>query len=409
MNNEKNTKEVKNFKTNFIVTIVLLDLITIIVLYNIMPIIQGYPPYSENLLFQEKVQTLTHIQQYSGVLIIGIILNLISMKIYMKNIYKYMNKYNRKEKMNYETILKARKDCINVPYKLTIFQFAGILILGLILNFVMLAKFFAVIKFTLMIISLASINSLLILVLSKKMLYNILESTYTINNNYELHNGYRIKNSLSLQIQIMPFIFVVLIIISLIGYSKAMSKEGNAISNYYEAYIEANESKLKNITEEELKAFLKEIPLYNENNYFFIIEPGDKNIYVSKEGGEVSSFVIDYRDFFYDRTEGRLYEKFGVDEQLYAKKIVDENNKIWYIGFKFEVIDYELFEYYIIMDIIVIVLYIILSYIWAKSMSKNTNRISKKLKEILDSEEINKDKILPIMSNDEIRRLIILL
>lgn len=398
----KNTKQVKKFKTKFISSIFLLDLITIIILYLIMPTIQGYPPYSEDFAFQAKVQPLTHIEQYTAILLIGMTLNIISLKLYMKRIYAYINKTDKKEDIKYEEILKVRKDCINVPYKLALFEFFGILILGLLLNLVMLAQPFAVVKFTLMIISLASITALSVLIISQKYLYNILESTYIKDKRYERNNGIRIKNSLSLQIQMLPFVLVVLILISLVGYSKAMNKQGETITSYYKAYLEAEEEKMNNINIDSLKQFLDKIPVYNKSDYYFIITPNDETIYVSDKDGSISSFVLDYRDFFFKKTDGRLYENFGIDEQLYAKKVLDSNGKIWYIGFKFKVVDYELFIYYLLIDVIVLALYSMLSYIWAKNMSKNSNKISEKLKKILDTNTLDKENILPVMSNDEL-------
>ncbi len=326
MSKNKNTKQVKIFKRKFISSIFLLDLITIIALYLIMPTIQGYPPYSENFAFQDKVQVLTHIEQYTVILLIGMALNIISLKLYMKNIYTYINKSYKETRIEYEEILKVRKDCINVPYKLAIFEFAGILILGLLLNLIMLARPFAVVKFTLMIISLASITALSVLIISQKYLYNILESTYQKEKRYEKSNGIRIKNSLSLQIQMLPFVLVVLILISLVGYSKAMNKQGETITSYYKAYLDAEEENMNNINIESLKQFLNSIPLYNEKDYYFIITPNDETIYVSNKNGSISSFVLDYRDFFFEKTEGRLYENFGIDEQLYAKKLLDSKN-----------------------------------------------------------------------------------
>lgn len=398
----KNTKQVKKFKTKFISSIFLLDLITIIILYLIMPTIQGYPPYSEDFAFQAKVQPLTHIEQYTAILLIGMTLNIISLKLYMKRIYAYINKTDKKEDIKYEEILKVRKDCINVPYKLALFEFFGILILGLLLNLVMLAQPFAVVKFTLMIISLASITALSVLIISQKYLYNILESTYIKDKRYERNNGIRIKNSLSLQIQMLPFVLVVLILISLVGYSKAMNKQGETITSYYKAYLEAEEEKMNNINIDSLKQFLDKIPVYNKSDYYFIITPNDETIYVSDKDGSISSFVLDYRDFFFQKTDGRLYENFGIDEQLYAKKVLDSNGKIWYIGFKFKVVDYELFIYYLLIDVIVLALYSMLSYIWAKNMSKNSNKISEKLKKILNTNTLDKENILPVMSNDEL-------
>ena len=45
----KNTKEVKKFKLKFTLFVLLVDAITVILTYYIMPIIQEFPPNSENI------------------------------------------------------------------------------------------------------------------------------------------------------------------------------------------------------------------------------------------------------------------------------------------------------------------------------------------------------------------------
>ena len=155
----------------------------------------------------------------------------------MKNIYKYLNKYYRKEKIEYEEIQKVRKDCINIPYKVFFVQIALFIGVGLFFNFIMLASAFAIMRFTLMIIALASILSIILLIGSQKYLYNVILTTYQVSSKYKKHTGYRIINSQNLLFQMVPFIAVILIIISLIGYSKAVQQEGFATANYYRVYI----------------------------------------------------------------------------------------------------------------------------------------------------------------------------
>ena len=95
---EKSTKELKNFKLKFITMILLVDLVAVVVVYFIMPLVQNFPPLSENFAFQREVQPLTHVQQYTVAYILGISVHLISFRILMRRIYKYLNKHYRKEK-----------------------------------------------------------------------------------------------------------------------------------------------------------------------------------------------------------------------------------------------------------------------------------------------------------------------
>ena len=222
----KNTKEVKKFKLHFTLFVLIVDAITVILTYYIMPIIQGFPPNAENIEFQKTVLPVIHIQQYLIVFVLGASIHLFSFNILMKKIHTYMNKYYRHEKISYKEILDIRKRCINIPYQVSIIQLVLIVVIGIIFNFIMLASKLAILKFTLMIISIASIISVAMLVGSQRSLYKVIMTTYDYTHKYEKNLGYRITNSQNLLLQVTPFIAVVLIVISLIGYSKTVSQEG---------------------------------------------------------------------------------------------------------------------------------------------------------------------------------------
>ena len=397
----KHTKELKTLKVKLITMILLVDLITVILVYFVMPLVQNFPPLSEDFAFQREVQPVTHVQQYAIVYAISVIIHLTSFRILMKNIYKYYEKYLKKEKISYAEIKQVRKDCINIPYKVFFVQMVLIISVGIIFNFVMLASAFSILRFTLMIVAIASIVSIILLIGSQKFLYNVILTTYEVSNKYEKHYGYRITNSQNLIFQMVPFIGVVLIVISLIGYSKTVQQEGFATGNYYKAYIESKNISTSQISMESLKEILSTIPLQNNSHYYFIISPNDEDIYVSSSDGEISDFVLSYRDYFYDQTNGFLYEKFGVDEQLCAIDLKDSNGDVWYIGFKYPVIDMDLLIYYFALIVILLFIFTVLLYIWSHNISNNLIKTSDSLKNIVDAQNIDKDKILPIASNDE--------
>ena len=397
----KSTKELKNFKLKFIAMILIVDLIAVLAVYIIMPLVQNFPPLSEDFSFQEEVQPLTHIQQYTIVYILGVSVHLISFKLLMKKIYKYLDKHYRNEPISYEEIKKVRKDCVNIPYKVFFVQMVTITSIGILFNFIMLASALSILRFTLMIIAVASIISIILLIVSQKFLYAVILKTYEDSNKYEKNIGYRITNSQNLLFQMVPFIAVILIIISLIGYSKAVQQEGFSIGNYYRAYMESKSIEPSQVNMENLKEILSTIPLQDKSHYYFILSPNDEEIYVSSPDGVISDFVLSYRNYFYEQTNGFLYEKFGVDEQLYAMKLTDLNNQTWYIGYKYPVVDMDLLVYYFTLIIMLLVVYSILLLIWSRNISNNLIKTTTSLKNIVDTENIDKDKILPIASNDE--------
>ena len=397
----KHTKELKKFKLKLTTMLLIMDAIAVILVYFIMPSVQNFPPLSEDFAFQEEVQQFTHIEQYSVVYLIGISVHSIAFAVLMRKIYKYLDKYYRKEQITYQEIKNVRKDCINIPYKIFFVQMASITTIGIIFNFIMLASAFSILRFTLMIVAVASIISIIMLIASQKLLYSVILTTYEVSNKYEKNNGFRITNSQNLLFQMVPFIAVVLIVISLIGYSKAVQQEGFATGNYYRGYLESKNITKNQVNMVNLKEILSTIPLQADSHYYFIISPNDKDIYVSNPNGYISDFVLSYRDYFYDQTNGFLYEKFGVDEQLYAMDLKDTNGQTWYIGFKYPVIDMDLLVYFFQLIVIILIAYTIVLYIWSHNISNNLIKTTDSLKNILDAKTVDKNKILALASNDE--------
>ena len=381
--------------------VLVVDAITVILLYFIMPLVQNFPPLSENIAFQEQLEELTHIQQYIIAYILCISVHTLSFFLLMRKIFSYLKKYYNNDKISYNEILSVRKDCINIPYKVFLVQMVLIIAIGMLFNFIMLVSSFTIMRFTLMIIVIASIISVILLIGTQKMLYKVNISTYEVCNKYEKNIGYRITNSKNLLFQMIPFILVILIVISLIGYSKAVQQEGFATANYYRAYLEMNKVSSDNVSMESLKNLLNNIPLQSDKDYYFIITPNDEEIYTSNPDGSISDFVLKYRDFFYEQSNGVLYETYGVDEQLYILDITDSNGGIWYYGFKYPVVDFDLFLYYFELIIVVFIAYTILLSVWSHNISNNLIKTTESLKDILDDENLDKNNILPIVSNDE--------
>ena len=397
----KDTKEVKSFKRKFIWLVSIIDAITVILTYNIMPLVQGFPPNSEDLAFQSAVLPVTHIQQYIIVFFIGITVHLLTFKFLMKDIYKYLNKYYRKENISYKEIYNVRKKCINIPYKVAIFHIFLIIGIGIIFNFIMLASAFAIIKFTLMIVAIASVIAIAILVGTQKLFYSVIMTTYNLTDKYEKNIGYRITNSKNLLLQVIPVICVIMIVVTLIGYSQTVSQEGLATANYYKAYLSSKNIKPSEVDMQSLKDILSSIPLENEDDYYYIISPNDEEIFVSKEDGSISDFVLKYRDYFFKEDSGMLYEKFESDEQLYALRLKDSDGKEWYVGYKFIVMDSDLLIYYTEIIILVIFAFSVLLLIWSRNISNNLIKTTSRLKEMAEEDYVDDSKPLPIASNDE--------
>lgn len=394
-----NTKEVKKMKLRLYILIILVNLILIFVTYKIMPIIQNYPPNSENIEFQKSVEKLSHVEQYIMIFVVGTAIHIFTLNKSLNNIYRFLNKYHNKEKISYDEIKETRKDCITVPYKFYLLQIIIVLVLGMSLTFLLISDGLAILKFFLMLLAITTLIEIIQFTFIQRELKNVMIKTYRSESKYEKNLGLRLNFSTNLILQIIPFIGVSIIIISLIGYAKATEEFAKTNASYYEAYLENRN--FNNINLNEIKENLKSIPLKSKDDYYFIYIPDIAYEYTSRPEAKISDFFKKYLDFYFEGSSDIIYEFYGTEQQAYTLKLIDNTGMNWYIGFEYNTTDHTLMAYYITIIIGTLMIYTIFIYILAKNISNNIVNVSNSLEEILKGKNKNKEKIA-IVSNDEI-------
>ena len=134
---------------------------------------------------------------------------------------------------------------------------------------------------------------------------------------------------------------------------------------------------------DELKDILNKVSRESEDDYYFIIN--DKMQYFSSPNGNVTEFFIKYANTYLEKTNGRVYEYYGVEEEGYAKKVTLNDGNIVYVGFKYSTTNNELTAFFVSISIISIIAYLFILLIWAKNISQNLTEITDKLVEISKS------------------------
>lgn len=394
-----NMTEVKKMKLRLYTLIIFVNLILIFVTYKVMPIIQNYPPNSENIAFQKSVEKLSHVEQYIMIFVVGTAIHIFTLNKSLKNIYRFLNKYHNKEKIPYDEIKETRKDCITVPYKFYLLQIIIVLVLGMSLTFLLISDGLAILKFFLMLLAITTLIEIIQFTFIQRELKNVMIKTYRPENKYEKNLGLRLNFSTNLILQIIPFIGVSIIIISLIGYAKATEEFAKTNASYYEAYLENRN--FNNVNLNEIKENLKSIPLKSKDDYYFIYIPDISYEYISKPEVKISEFFKKYLDFYFEGNSDIIYEFYGTEQQAYTLKLIDNTGMNWYIGFEYNTTDHTLMAYYITIIIGALMIYTIFIYILTKNISNNIVNVSNSLEEILKGKNKNKEKIA-IVSNDEI-------
>jgi len=390
----------KNLKLRIYSKLLLLEVAVIVLMRFLIPVLSNYPPYSEAIDFQLKIEVLTHDQQYILLGIFALLLQTFFIKIFFSDIFKYIKK-DPKDVTIKETE-QVRLQCYKIPKKLF---FVQTILLGIVLCMLFSMVQISIIlciKFLLIYFSFFTASWVISMVLIRSDLNAIIESTYTINKNVTSF-GKKTKFYKNLLLNLIPFFIFIMITISLLGYSKVTEQNGENGYYYYKQAM--NDIDFDNETLETISTKLDNIPLRNSSDYYFIIGSNEKKF--SSNSGNATNFFIEYANEFLDQTDGRVYEYYGVEEQGYAKRITLQDSSSVLIGFKYTTTNVEIMTYFVGISIAAIIVYIIILLIWTKNISKNISEISNRLTEISKKDNVINESPLPLLSNDELGDLTI--
>lgn len=390
----------KNLKLRIYSKLLLLEVTVIVLMRFLIPVLSNYPPYSEAIDFQLKIEVLTHDQQYILLGIFALLLQTFFIKIFFSDIFKYIKK-DPKDVTIKETE-QVRLQCYKIPKKLFFVQTVLLGIVLCMLFSMVQISIILCIKFLLIYFSFFTASWVISMVLIRSDLNAIIESTYTINKNVTSF-GKKTKFYKNLLLNLIPFFIFIMITISLLGYSKVTEQNGENGYYYYKQAM--NDIDFDNETLETISTKLDNIPLRNSSDYYFIIGSNEKKF--SSNSGNATNFFIEYANEFLDQTDGRVYEYYGVEEQGYAKRITLQDSSSVLIGFKYTTTNVEIMTYFVGISIAAIIVYIIILLIWTKNISKNISEISNRLTEISKKNNVINESPLPLLSNDELGDLTI--
>lgn len=429
MDQQKNKTNRKNgisniSKTRLNLSIVLLDILAFIFIYFLTPKLLNLPTFSMNTTFQKDVIGLSFLQIYIMAFFVVLFIQLVTLKALSKNINIYLEQYFHRKEIDYDIILKVRNDCLNVPYKFLAIQWGIAIFIGffavmfcMVFGKSFIENFdkilFSLVRFGTIILAFWLLLTVAILVITQNYMQKVLKFTYRQTKKFE-KIGFRMDNTNSLMLQLLPLIFSLLILFAVLAYVKTIQVKSESLANYYKLYMDSINFKDGEINKDTLLGKLNTIPILQNADTGFVIDPDD-NSYTTNYNSSISKFTLKYRDYFFGRKEqnkdtildftevdGMLYESYGIDEQLYCKRIYDNNGLPWYIGYKFSVADENSMRFYITCICAMFLAYTIIIYIWAKSNSSNAKRIADNMEEILKKEDLSKENYLPILSNDEL-------
>lgn len=396
-------KELKNVKSSIYLKIIALEFTIVMLMSKLAPYLLNYPPNSEQPIFQSQIEPITHFQQYLLLGGLGIILYIIIIRLLFNAIFKYIDKCRKSSSsISTDEILKVREQCLRLPKNLVFVQVFVLIIVLLILFASMHANIQLCFKFLLVYFSFFMVIAILSGIFIKNDLNKIIISTYEIdNNNYTIKN--KTKFNRNLLYNLFPFFIITMISIILLGYSKVCDAIGENHYNYYNLYLK--DISTNNVSVDDLKYKLSQVPLMSTDNYYFIYTQNDIQ-YFSNSNGSISDFFIKYADTYCEKNNGRIYEYYGVEEEGIVKKVTLKDGTRGYVGFKYSTTNNNLIVFFCSIAVVASILYLLILIIWSKDFSKNIVKVSNKLIEISNNPSgINNIEVIPVTSSDEIGEL----
>lgn len=397
----KTKTNVKRIKFNIYAKIIVLEIVVLCIMRYLVPVLLNYPPMSEEPLFQSQIEPISHTAQYILLGTTGIIAYILCLSIFCSNIFKYLDLYAKdKSKISKTLIERVRQDCFSIPKKIVIVQVVLIVLVLFMLFFMMKASLQICFKFLLIYFTFFTVIAIISSILIKQDLDVIIKSTFNIDQDYSDFKKTS-EFSMNLLFNLVPFFLVIIITISLLGYAKVGLAIGEGNYNYYKLQFEKID--FSNLSLKDLIDIMPEITKKNEDDYFFMIV-GDK-YYTTAQDKQLSDFFIKYIHTYYDQTNGRAYEYYGVEEEGYVQKIqLTDLDEPIYIGYKYSTTNTETSTFFISLSVISIIIYIIILLVWSKGISKNLVDVTNSLVQISKGDNAIYNKVLPVTSSDELRR-----
>ena len=393
-------KNVRRIKFNIYSKIIFLEILVIAIMKFLTPVLLNYPPMSEDTIFQSQIEPFSHTMQYITLGGLAVIIYILCIHFMCKNAFKFLDLYIKdKSKIDFNLIKKVRKDCFIIPKKIILVQVV-ILVIILMMLFVMLkANVQLCFKFLLIYFAFFTVIAIISSVLIKHDLDIVIKLTYNINSEYSDFKKTTNFNE-NLVFNLFPFFLVIIIIISLLGYAKGCSAIGEGNYNYYKFQLQNTD--FNNLSKEDLIRKLNDVTLKNPNDYYFIIDDGET--YISNPNGNLSDFFMKYLNTYYEQTDGRIYEYYGVEEEAYVQRIFTDDH-VAYIGFKYSSTTSEFSSFFIYLCIISLIIYAIILVIWSRGISQNLIEVTNNLVKISKGKVAHNIGVLPVTSNDELGEL----
>ena len=373
----------------------------ILSLYHAIPVLLNYPPDTINTTFDREVSILYYKYQYLLVVLGITLIFILILKISLRKIDHWW-KYRESD---IDTIVRVRKIAMSFSLKLYLYmEIFPTLMLLLILMLTGSHPAILLFKIGTIIFTFATFVASLFLVITKNALYPVLRETSKYISAEEGSEGFSLRASLIFQL--FPGVLVVSLILSLIGYYRLTVEKGELLNNYYQQTIDSALPRIQQDPSIESVDHILSDYYSDSTTFCFIVNP-DSTIQTSN-GTELSHFFVKYMNELARSHNNTAYEAYTVDSQAVIRDFTYEGNT-YTVGIYFEVASFSSFLLFLFISVITFLLNLMMIIYVSSSLTKDIKNVTAGLNHIINNDQIDENKKLPVTSNDEIGDLVIAL
>lgn len=382
--------------------------------YRLVPTILCYPPNSIDNEFQIVINGLTYTQQYIMIVLCSLLVENIILILSLRKTNKLRQKLIDCSKSNAsKAYYELSKYILKIPNLIYFIQVIVPVIMIAITFSMLKGDLFITLKVCLLFFSMLTLIASIAYIFSKKTFQNILVDIYheiseyaEIDSNF---NKYVERSSIKnvIFIVVIPMFVVTAILISLSGYASIIKETGNLTYDFYNEQLKnlSVPSYTAEDTKKTLSDTLSNLEYKKALDTYFIISPTGE--ITTSNNKELSIFFTTYMNELSSTQpeKNRIYDFYGDDSQGVFRTITI-NGEEWTIGIRYNLVSNSILYGLLSIFIVLFFVNIILIRYFANYIANDINRISKALLKIAEDNNINTNKKLPVVSNDEIGDLV---
>ncbi len=384
---------------------VLLNIISAIVLYPIIPCILEIPVEIINL--NKTILSMNYSQMYLFFMISFLFLGFIILTFALKGLKGWESIISGKNVEDSEKIRYIRNKCMHIPYFVYFMQIIlpclGFLMCFLISGKINVETLIFLSKLEVLIITFSTFTGVILFVFSKKVLTEILFLTIRESNIDSLRLGVKSK----IFLQILPVFTAAILFTSLLGHSRVIHEKGDVLFKINASQLTKISTNIETVkNEQEIKEALSDLVNANpgevKKSYFYITPEGEFKFLDAQGPG--SRFINNSKELT-NLYKGRIYGYSGEIQGTAIK--VNGTGGYWTVGVKYKVLSEQSTMFFIISFLVLLIINVLVIYYFSKSLANDLRLVVKGLNEIIEGDRNNKRAKLPVTSNDEVADLVL--